>query len=487
MQTSRNRSSVRRGAVLLVCASTTLLFDDALHAGVIFGYAGATIGGGSRWDAAPRTIGGRERSLDGGLRYSLQGGSFEAYRDMFTWGTVPSVEAFTTAVQQAFDAWTIVDPVSGYGSSLSFVPDLNTPVVGTPDGVNGMNIAGAEIDLLAKTDASFWNVGNGSPQGETWFDDVNSAVTLTSGTTSYPNSYAISGADIMLNSNPQATWSLNFFRRLLTHEIGHAIGLGDVEGSINPGDFIDDNYDSADPVGTLMNSWVTKVDPLNPGASVGLQRYNVTNASIQTTGVNILMESNGLGIASGNPVGNLFPLSNDDYGTRQFLYPEFGMLGDFDLDGDLDATDIDLLYAAQQGPVPPAVRIFDVDFNHSVNSVPNTTESDADVWVRRLVGTEYGDIDLNGVIDFNDLLVVAQHYDHATGGWADGNVDGAPGVNFGDLLMIAQHYNFGTLDQTLSTLDAGFAMDWSRARSTIPEPATALMIGCGTMLLLRRK
>jgi hypothetical protein len=37
--------------------------------------------------------------------------------------------------------------------------------------------------------------------------------------------------------------------------------------------------------------------------------------------VNILMESNGLGIAAGNPVTELVPLRNDDYGTRQFLYP----------------------------------------------------------------------------------------------------------------------------------------------------------------------
>jgi hypothetical protein len=33
------------------------------------------------------------------------------------------------------------------------------------------------------------------------------------------------------------------------------------------------------------------------------------------------MESNGLGIASGNPITNLFPLTNDEYGMRQFLYP----------------------------------------------------------------------------------------------------------------------------------------------------------------------
>ena len=34
------------------------------------------------------------------------------------------------------------------------------------------------------------------------------------------------------------------------------------------------------------------------------------------------MESRGLGIGPGNPITNLFPLTNDDYGIRQFLYPQ---------------------------------------------------------------------------------------------------------------------------------------------------------------------
>jgi hypothetical protein len=42
---------------------------------------------------------------------------------------------------------------------------------------------------------------------------------------------------------------------------------------------------------------------------------------LDTFGVDILMESRGLGIAPGNPVGNLVPLRDDDFGTRQFLYP----------------------------------------------------------------------------------------------------------------------------------------------------------------------
>jgi hypothetical protein len=87
---------------------------EAARAGVVFGLTGTTLAGGSRWDAAPRVfnLGGTnyERSLDGGLRYSLQGGSFTAFRDLFTWqGTAPSAADFQNAVEQAFAAWTLPD------------------------------------------------------------------------------------------------------------------------------------------------------------------------------------------------------------------------------------------------------------------------------------------------------------------------------------------------------------------------------------------
>jgi len=121
-----------RGKLLLLALCVPLLGDLSPRAdgGVIFGNAG--LNGGSRWDAAPRTIGANERSLDGGLRYSLEGGSFQAYRDMFQWsGGVPSVADFQQAVEQSFAAWTSVDPVSGLGTTLSFAADLGTAVVGT--------------------------------------------------------------------------------------------------------------------------------------------------------------------------------------------------------------------------------------------------------------------------------------------------------------------------------------------------------------------
>jgi len=318
-------SIFKRSVVPGVLVAGLLLFSaSTAQAGAIFGFTGSTLGGGFRWDADPLNVAGvGERSLNGGLRYSVQGGSFQAYRDLFSWTVIPSVTDFTQAIANAFGAWSSVDPVTGLPTALFFVADLGTAVVGTGSG--GVDIRGAEIDLLASIDANSWNPGSTGTQGETFFNTVNDPVTLTSGTVNYAGARAIAGADITLNNNAGALYSLDVFRRLLTHEIGHAIGLGDVEGDINPGAFIDDNYNGANPataLATLTNSWAQLVNPFNPAASP-LGRFTVpfANPGTTTPGVNILMESRGLGIAAGNPVTNLVPLTNDDYGTRQFLYP----------------------------------------------------------------------------------------------------------------------------------------------------------------------
>lgn len=51
-----------------------------------------------------------------------------------------------------------------------------------------------------------------------------------------------------------------------------------------------------------------------------LELYSI-GSSLTVTGVDLLMESKGLGISASNPVTNLHPLTNDEFGTRQFLYP----------------------------------------------------------------------------------------------------------------------------------------------------------------------
>jgi len=281
---------------------------ESCEGGIIFTEGFAS---GVRWDAAPQTLGGNERSLQGGLRYSLQGGSYAAFRDRFTWSSLPSVAAFQQSVEQAFGAWTTADPVSGLGTSLSFVPDFATGVVGTGN-FQGINFNGAEIDLFGI------NAGDNGLRGFTGLQFADQTVTLTSGVANYLNSGAIAGVDITINNNPGAVYTLDSFRRLLTHEIGHSIGLADVDLG---GQFIDDNFNALNPVSTLNNSWAGLVNPLDPANSAGLSQFSIASSTFGLTGIDLLMESNGLGVGPGNPLSNLFPLTNDEYGTRQYLYP----------------------------------------------------------------------------------------------------------------------------------------------------------------------
>ena len=302
-------------AAILVFVSLSIPVPKST-AGIVIN--GDGLRGGLRWDAAPFSIAGRERSLDGGLRYTVQGQSYETLRDRFTWTVVPSVDAFAAAVRQSFSAWESVDPASGLGTDIRFVEDLGTAP--DTDGFGDVSFFGAEIDLFGL------DGGADGLRGVASFHFLDREVTLTSGTPSYADTTTLIGVDIALNTNPnRQVWNLDLFRRVLTHEIGHAIGLADVDLDEFP-DFIDDNYDGANSSTahmTLTNSWASLVDPRDPASSRGLSVFNVARADpgFETLGVDILMEHFGAGIGSSNPVENLVPLTNDEYGMRQFLYP----------------------------------------------------------------------------------------------------------------------------------------------------------------------
>lgn len=100
--------------------------------------------------------------------------------------------------------------------------------------------------------------------------------------------------------------------------------------------------------------------------------------------------------------------------------------------------------------------------------------------------TRVGDLNLDGVVNFTDLLILAQHYGQPDGNWDQGDVNYDGMVNFTDLLGLAQNYG-GTLSAAqLDTFTPSFRSDVATAFAQVPEPATVGVLLAGAILLWRR-
>lgn len=95
-----------------------------------------------------------------------------------------------------------------------------------------------------------------------------------------------------------------------------------------------------------------------------------------------------------------------------------------------------------------------------------------------------GDSNFDNVIDFTDLLTLAQNYGASGQMWSGGDSNYDFTVDFTDLLSLAQNYGRtairGQADQHLD-----FAADWARAMALVPEPSALAFFG--TCSLLRRR
>jgi len=162
-------------------------------------------------------------------------------------------------------------------------------------------------------------------------------------------------------------------------------------------------------------------------------------------------------------------------GPHLAVYPD----GDVDRDGDVDVDDIDALCDFLRGEDPVTGYRYDLsDDGEAPNEGGGVADIlDLDYLIRFRVettagnGTEYGDFNLDGVIDTTDLARLALNFGDGSWGWNDGNGNGYIDTNIDttDLAMLAMFFGFGETD-------------------VVPEPATMSLLAIGgAVALIRRK
>lgn len=141
-----------------------------------------------------------------------------------------------------------------------------------------------------------------------------------------------------------------------------------------------------------------------------------------------------------------------DYGSLGYyrltgtVVSDDGLRGDVNADGELNSQDIDALFAlmgrsAAAWPGDPAeFARADLDADAAVS------QADADILIRDVLGTEYGDFDLNRKVDFADFLLLTANFGKTNVGWSQGDANADGEVDFSDFLALAAVFGFGTGD-----------------------------------------
>jgi autotransporter-associated beta strand protein len=103
-----------------------------------------------------------------------------------------------------------------------------------------------------------------------------------------------------------------------------------------------------------------------------------------------------------------------------------------------------------------------------------------------------GDATLDGAVDFNDLVKLAQNYNVAVSGttqswWNHGDFTYDGVTDFNDLVKLAQNYNTALPTSPIPGASAAFDADLARAFAGVPEPGSLSLLGLGAIGLLARR
>jgi autotransporter-associated beta strand protein len=101
--------------------------------------------------------------------------------------------------------------------------------------------------------------------------------------------------------------------------------------------------------------------------------------------------------------------------------------------------------------------------------------------------TKLGDSTLDGTVDFNDLVKLAQNYNSSGTTWNTGDFTYDGTTDFNDLVKLAQNYNTALPGEPIPGAPVGFDSDMARAFAQVPEPSTFAVISVLGLGILSRR
>ncbi len=111
-----------------------------------------------------------------------------------------------------------------------------------------------------------------------------------------------------------------------------------------------------------------------------------------------------------------------------------GLVADFNSDDVVDVIDVDMLAAA--------IRDGSTDLDFDLDGDGSVTDADMDELILNILGTAYGDLDLDGDVDLSDFHGLKTGFGSRNAGWADGDFDGNSIVALSDFKMLKDNFGF---------------------------------------------
>ncbi len=302
--------------------------------------------------------------------------------------------------------------------------------------------------------------GNGGPAGEPAFQRLNVA------------QYQTGNVDLLASD----TWD----------DLTTIDGFGPV-GSDDPGDFLTPPTQLSGPLGSLLNTFANpdgsglsldddgdvtdgQFGVYDPGTKL-MYLFDIDGGSLP----DVVVDAYVIDTTTGTIVYEELNAVN------HFLEPEMILAltrGDANGDGVVDADDIDILAANSDVAGAGALMQEMYDLTGDLNTVfSSAAGSDASAMVRGILGTEFGDANLDGMVDIDDLSALSGGFG-ASAGWAGGNFDGNGIVDIDDLSTLSGSFGFSAMP--------AFA---APSQGAVPEPSCLLLAAsslAGLGLLRRR-